>query len=62
MAVYIGLTGIDVVKQLHAQGHTGRVIFTSRRGYLPLVKAGAFDPFRPLKVATPKGKVQVFNQ
>lgn len=50
-----GLTGIDVVKQLHSQGHKGKVIFTSRRGYLPLVKASTFEPFRPLKVATRKG-------
>lgn len=54
--IFLGLTGVDVVKQLNAQGHKGPVMMVSRRGLLPAVKASVFDPFRPLCVATRDGE------
>lgn len=52
-----GLTAVDVVKQLKAQGHSGTVTMASRSGLLPTVKARAADPFRPLTICT-RGAVQ----
>ena len=51
-----GLSAVDAVKQLFAEGHTGPVTLASRGGRLPAVKASAADPFRRLTIATPEGK------
>ncbi len=47
-----GLTGVDAVKQLHAQAHQGKVVFTSRTGRLPAIKANAPGPFFFPRIAT----------
>jgi hypothetical protein len=59
VCVCAGLTGVDVVKQLYAGGHAGRVVMASRQGRLPTVKAAVNDPFLPLTIATPEGERQL---
>jgi uncharacterized NAD(P)/FAD-binding protein YdhS len=54
-----GLTAVDVVKQLIAQGHQGRIHMVSRRGLLPTVKAAMASPFLPLTYANLQGNADV---